>query len=377
MPNGDVALNHRDVVLRVAKFLADYVFHIQHLRENAKTIACKHAMRGTAGLLAHVVNDYLVKELPSVRDNLLQGSDADIKFQWEIQPDKFLNYGNVKVLEYMDDNEYFNIDPVEDVRFTERTNARYWEKLSEIGYDESLGVLTKREIHDLYANVLGIGKLQPDRESSFDDVQDFLVDLFRIGANPVKWDFSDGDFMNPIDYDPLRDAVYDVEGRYGYTKTERMKVQTNTGLRKNQEKQFLEYSGQNLEDDAIQGIYDYMNNQLFYWKNTDYSSHVLHPFMYNLKLWNRLDNIIVNGYRDYINNDLVKYMSSKVKFDELVGEFGECRRFWKYNVVDMTGYTTRYEAAVKDEHKDDANKTTSQLTGYDGLFYPDAALEFL
>ena len=156
-----------------------------------------------------------------------------------------------------------------------------------------------------------------------------------------------------------------------------MKVQTNTGLRKNQEKQFLEYSGQNLEDDAIQGIYDYMNNQLFYWKNTDYSSHVLHPFMYNLKLWNRLDNIIVNGYRDYINNDLVKYMSSKAKFDELVGEFGECRRFWKYNVVDMTGYTTRYEAAVKDEHKDDANKTTSQLTGYDGLFYPDAALEFL
>ena len=170
MPNGDVALNHKDVVLKVAKFLADYVFHIQHLRENAKTIACKHAMRGTAGLLAHVVNDYLVKELPSVRDNLLQGSDVDIKFQWEIQPERFLNYGNVKVLEYMDDNEYFNIDPIEDVRFTERTNARYWEKLSEIGYDESLGVLTKREIHDLYADVLGVGKLQPDRESSFDDV---------------------------------------------------------------------------------------------------------------------------------------------------------------------------------------------------------------
>ena len=70
-------------------------------------------------------------------------------------------------------------------------------------------------------------------------------------------------------------------------------------------------------------------------------------------------------------------MSSKMKFDEIIGEFGECRNFWKYNVMDLTGYTTRYEAAIKDEHRDDNNKTTSPLTGYDGLFYPDAARRFL
>ena len=33
--------------------------------------------------------------------------------------------------------------------------------------------------------------------------------------------------------------------------------------------------------------------------------------------------------------------------------------------------------AIKDEHKDDENRTTSPLTGYDGLFYPDAAQDFL
>ena len=120
-----------------------------------------------------------------------------------------------------------------------------------------------------------------------------------------------------------------------------------------------------------------MNSRVFYWKNTDYSSHVLHPFMYNLKIWNRLNNIIINGYRDYINTDLIDYMSSKVKFDELFGRFGECRNFWKYNVMDLTGYTTRYEAAIKDEHIEDDNNTVSRLTGYDGLFYPDAAKEFL
>lgn len=33
----------------------------------------------------------------------------------------------------MDDNEYFNIDPEADVRFTERTNERYWERLEGMG----------------------------------------------------------------------------------------------------------------------------------------------------------------------------------------------------------------------------------------------------
>ena len=140
---GNVVLNHRNAVLKVAKFLCDYVFNIQFMRENLKTVATKHAMRGTAGLLVHIVNDYLIKELPLVRDRLVQDDGIDIKFGWETQPDKFLNYGNVIPLEYMDDNEYFNIEPTKDVRFTERTNARYWEKLAGMGDDDKLGVLTK------------------------------------------------------------------------------------------------------------------------------------------------------------------------------------------------------------------------------------------
>lgn len=124
-------------------------------------------------------------------------------------------------------------------------------------------------------------------------------------------------------------------------------------------------------------MYEFVNSRIFYWKNTNFSSHVLHPFMYNLKLWNKLNNIIINGYKDYVDSDLIEYMSSNVKFDELIGEFGECKNFWKYNVMDLTGYTTRYEAAIKNEHKDDANKTTSELTGYDGLFHPDAAKDWI
>ena len=367
---GNVVLNLKSVVFKVAKFLCDYVFNIQFMRENIKTVATKHAMRGTAGLLVHIVNDYLIKELPLVRERLVQDDDIDIKFGWEVQPDKFLNYGNVNVLEYMDDNEYFNIEPTKDVRFTERTNARYWEKLANMGDDDKLGVITKAQIRDFYRNTLGMGRLQPKKPKDYDDVCDFLVDLFKIGANPIAWDNDNRELNNPID-----EIAYDSEEKYGYTKAERMEVQTNTALRANQERQFLEYSGN--EDLVGESMYEYVNSKIFYWKNTDFSSHVLHPFMYNLKLWNRLDNIIINGYKDYVDNDLIEYMSSNVKFDELVGEFGECRNFWKYNVMDLTGYTTRYEAAIKDEHRDDENKTTSELTGYDGLFFPQAAEEFL
>ena len=230
--------------------------------------------------------------------------------------------------------------------------------------DDKLGVLTKSQIRDFYRETLGMGRLQPRKPKNYDDICEFLVDLFKIGANPISWNV--GELHNPVD-----DIIYDSEEKYGYTRQERMEVQTNTELRKNQERQFMEYSG----DEELVGnsIYEFVNNRLFYWKNQDYSSHVLHPFMYNLKLWNRLNNIIVNGYKNYMDSDLVEHMSSKVKFDELVGEFGECNNFWKYNVTDCTGYTTRYESAIKDEHKDDENRTTSPLTGYDGLFYPDAA----
>lgn len=147
-------------------------------------------------------------------------------------------------------------------------------------------------------------------------------------------------------------------------------------MRRNQERQFLQYRG-GTNDIIGESIYDLTNSSIFYWKNVDYSSHMLHPFMYNLKLWNKLNNIIINGYKDYLNVDLIEYLSSKTKFDEIFGKFGEGRNFWKYNIMDLTGYTTRYEAAIKDEHLDDGNNTASQLTGYDGLFYPDAAEEFL
>lgn len=216
---GGVALDH-GVISRVAEFLRDFSFLVRETRENIKTIAHKHAMRGSCALLVHMVNDFLMKELPIVRDMVQEQNPEypEFKFLWEMNPE-LRRHGNVRVLEYDDDNEYFNIDPSADVRFTARTNARYWEQLEGMSDSDSLGVLTKGQIKDFYRNVLGMGRLQHSKPSKYDDVCDFLVDLFRIGANPIEWKNEEGEFYNPID-----DIMYDSEEKYGYTKQERLEV---------------------------------------------------------------------------------------------------------------------------------------------------------
>ena len=64
-----------------------------------------------------------------------------------------------------------------------------------------------------------MGKLQPDKPKNYDDIVDFLVDLFKIGANPIKWDSNEKEFKNPID-----DIINMSEEDYGYTKEERLAV---------------------------------------------------------------------------------------------------------------------------------------------------------
>ena len=222
--DGNIVIND-EIMDRVSKFLCDYAFHIQSIRENIKTISQKHAMRGTGALLVHIVNDYLIKELPIVRDLMYEEADGKMKkveFEWEVEP-RFRNYGNVKVLEYEDDNEYFNIDPSADVSFTARTNARYWEELEGMEDSDQLGVFTKKQIKDFYRDTLGMGRIDERKPMEYDDVVDFLVDIFKIGANPIKWDNSDKSLQNPID-----DITNNLEEDYGYTRAERRRVQDNT-----------------------------------------------------------------------------------------------------------------------------------------------------
>jgi hypothetical protein len=77
------------------------------------------------------------------------------------------------------------------VKFTARTNARYWEELEGMEDSDQIGVFTKKQIKDFYRDMLGMGRIDERKPMEYDDVVDFLVDIFKIGANPIKWDSSD------------------------------------------------------------------------------------------------------------------------------------------------------------------------------------------
>lgn len=79
-----------------------------------------------------------------------------------------------------------------DVKFTSSTNARYWEELEGMQDSDQIGVFSKKQIKDFYRDTLGMGRLDESKSMEYDDVVDFLVDLFKIGANPIKYDSSDG-----------------------------------------------------------------------------------------------------------------------------------------------------------------------------------------
>jgi hypothetical protein len=44
-----------------------------------------------------------------------------------------------------------------------------------------------------------MGRLQPTKPRNYDDICDFLVDLFKIGANPISWKRDEKELRNPID----------------------------------------------------------------------------------------------------------------------------------------------------------------------------------
>lgn len=105
-------------------------------------------------------------------------------------------------------------------------------------------------------------------------------------------------------------------------------------------------------------------------KNIQHSSYQLHPF-----LWNFIE---VQKYHKPIS---IAFDSKTVEeleganvlnyIDKYFGEYGQSIDVWRHNLVDYTGYVTRYETS---EHTLDS--TFSEVVDYDGAFYPPAIDDF-
>lgn len=390
-----------DILDVIADKLTELVFKIHAMRNEMKRQAQFNAMRGTGSLLAHSINDFLLTKYPTEQFDVVPRwsdkksydgrvkaitNDGDIDEAERLRQLSelqalitesirlFRNYTNVDIIEYMDTTEYYNIHPTGLYTNDEvLLDSRYWEQLSKAitNRDKAqLGVFSPNEIREFYRNKLSMGSLHSSTEVE-DDIEEFLLSLYETGATDIYYDEETGDLIHPINDVANEDNLFAYE-----SKSDRMKVQNNKELIAKQDKQFLRYSSNT--DMLGENRNRHGNGQVieaFNWKNTKYASVMLHPFMYTFQLWNPLVNILINAMSEYITSDLERNLTNKKIFDELYGKDGESKDFWKYNVLDFTGYVTRYEHERHD--KTDAIGETSPLTGYDGLFYPSAIKEFL
>ena len=384
-----------DILEIIADKLTDLTFKIHSMRNEMKRQAQFNAMRGTGSLLAHAINDFLLTKYPTeqfdviprwsdeksysnkikeiiAQDDLTALSELQAKINENIK--LFRNYTNVDIIEYMDTTEYFNIHPTGIYTNDEvLLDTRYWEQLSKAITDRNkaqLGVFSPNEIREFYRNRMSMGSLHATTEV-VDDIEEFLLSLYETGATDAHYDPETAEIIHPINDIANEDSLFAYE-----SKSDRMRVQNNAELVEKQNKQFLRYSsdtslvGNNRNRNGNGQVIEALN-----WKNTKYASVMLHPFMYTFQLWNPLVNIIINAMSEYITSDLERNLSNKRIFDDLYGTNGESKNFWKYNVLDFTGYVTRYEHEKHD--KVDAVGEVSPLTGYDGLFYPSAIQEFI
>ena len=390
-----------DILEVVADKLTELTFKIHAMRNEMKRQAQFNAMRGTGSLLAHAINDFLLTKYPTEQfdvvprwsakksygglekkiyedggidemERLRQLSELQSRISENIK--LFRNYTNVDIIEYMDTTEYFNIHPTGLYTNDETLlSTRYWEQLSKAITDRDkaqLGVFSPNEIREFYRNRMSMGSLHATTEVA-DDIEEFLLSLYETGATDAHYDSETAEIIHPINDIANEDSLFAYE-----SKRDRMKVQNNEELVEKQNAQFLRYSsdtslvGNNRNRNGNGQVIEALN-----WKNTKYASVMLHPFMYTFQLWNPLVNIIINAMSEYITSDLERNLSNKRIFDDLYGINGESRNFWKYNVLDFTGYVTRYEHEKHD--KVDAVGEVSPLTGYDGLFYPSAIQEFI
>lgn len=78
----------------VSYILADMAVKISEIREKMKLTSQKYYMRGTSELLFYTINDYLLN---------------NIKFNYDELSGYRGKFADIKLIEYIDNTEYFNI----------------------------------------------------------------------------------------------------------------------------------------------------------------------------------------------------------------------------------------------------------------------------
>lgn len=110
-------------------------------------------------------------------------------------------------------------------------------------------------------------------------------------------------------------------------------------------------------------------------KNVTHPSYQIHPFLWNFVAKSSKYSISnISKQFNGANIEELENVKQAGVVDKYYGEYGEAIDLWVNNNLDYSGYTTRYEQS---NHYSSTNTMTSEVIGYDGLFYPPAVEMFV
>jgi hypothetical protein len=199
------------MVEKVSEYLAETTVYLQKLRNKIKLQMRKNYMKGTMNLLTYVINEFLVdysRLSPTIQDRL--SNDAVLSVFSRLSSS---NIDDVKVIEYYDTTEYFNLQTDSSTdSINDQTNPHfkdeYFKETADGVYDKS--VLQKgmefslQEIERFYLSSLNMAS---KIGNTTDDFIKFLDTIYSTGSNDSFID-KNGNFSYRISADFYASDMY-------------------------------------------------------------------------------------------------------------------------------------------------------------------------
>ncbi len=341
-----------------ANQLADLTIYIANIREKLKIQAVKYYMKGTFNLLSYAINEYLIEfansnivmRCASLSDDFSNqviqeqfGLSGNTDYQTEQAIRKILvdvkkklsehMYDDIKIVEYDDSSEYYNIktDTSVKAKNVEKVNYPYWQSNDILSAETQS--LEFDAIQHFYMN-----QLKCNTTLSSTQLYSFLKALYEIGADETYIDKTTGELV--LDADSYRD-----------------------GDNKNEELQYYTYTG------TEEGYHPYYNI-----KNQTHPSYQVHPYLYGFVEVATQIFSIENAFKNGLVDDIIQQKALDALLTN-VGKYGQIQNIWKNNAFDFSGYKTSYELG---DHEGRVNSDVLvECADYDGMFYPPAIQDLI
>lgn len=158
--------------------LRNLCLKVSYLREYLRRISQKHAIIGTNTIIKTLIYEYLMKEFSKPEywgyfnfTPLSASSFIDLSNVQQLSSGLF---GDIKVVEYWDGTEYYNISAITDTLYTSGLYPRFWEN-DDLEIAKLVSEHTENQISAFYSEIF------PDK--SWLEIQTLLNTIYDIGAS--------------------------------------------------------------------------------------------------------------------------------------------------------------------------------------------------